>query len=98
MDRLAEDHRNAKRLAEGLAKIEGIRIDLQSVQTNIVLFDISDLGNVTEDFIKELQNQGVLAGTLAKNKIRLVTHRGIETEHINTALSAVSATVSRFQQ
>jgi len=89
IDRLEEDHRNAKRLAEGLAKIEGISVNLDMVQTNMVLFDVSGLGVADEQFLSKLKENGVLALTNAKNKVRLVTHRGIEKEHIEKALTAI---------
>jgi len=89
IDRLEEDHRNAKRLAEGLAKIEGISVNLECVQTNMVLFDIIGLGVADELFISKLKENGVLALTNAKNKVRMVTHRGIEREHIERAIIAV---------
>jgi len=87
--RLEEDHRNAKRLAEGIAKIEGIAVDVERVQTNMVLFDIIGLGVADELFISKLKENGVLALTNAKNKVRMVTHRGIEREHIEKAITAV---------
>lgn len=89
IDRLEEDHRNAKRLAEGIVKIAGIRVDLDCVQTNMVLFDISGLGVADEQFLSKLKESGVLASTLAKNKVRMVTHRGIEGEHIEKTITAI---------
>jgi threonine aldolase len=91
VDRLAEDHANAKRLAEGLAKIDRISVDMERVQTNIVLFDISGLGVADDQFILKLQEKGVLALTHGKNIVRMVTHRGIEREHIEKAVAAVKA-------
>jgi len=88
--RLEEDHRNAKRLAEGIARIEGIAVDLERVQTNMVLFDISGLGVADELFLSRLKENGVLALTNAKHKVRMVTHRGIEGEHIEKAIAAVA--------
>ena len=89
IDRLEEDHRNAKRLAEGIAKIEGIAIDMERVQTNMVLYDISGLGVADEVFLSKLKEKGVLALTSAKNKVRMVTHRGIEKAHIEKAITAI---------
>ena len=89
IDRLEEDHRNAKRLAEGIVKIAGIRVDLDCVQTNMVLFDISGLGVADEQFLSKLKESGVLASTLAKNKVRMVTHQGIEREHIEKTITAI---------
>jgi threonine aldolase len=87
--RLEEDHRNAKRLAEGIAKVEGIAVDLERVQTNMVLLDINGLG-VADLFLSRLKENGVLALANAKNRVRMVTHRGIEGEHIEKAIAAVA--------
>jgi threonine aldolase len=89
VNRLEEDHVNAKRLAEGIAKVEGIAVDMERVQTNMVLFDISGLGVADEVFLLKLKENGVLALTNAKNKVRMVTHRGIEKEHIEKAITAI---------
>jgi threonine aldolase len=86
---LKEDHKNARLLAEGIAKIEGIDIDLQRVQTNMVSFNISNLGISDDMFLLKLRNEGVLTLTLSKNVIRMVTHRGIEKRHIEKAISAI---------
>jgi threonine aldolase len=91
IDRLEEDHRNARRLAEGISKIEGISVDLDVVQTNMVLFDVSGLGVADELFLSKLKENGVLALTNAKNKVRMVTHRGIEKEHIEKAIAVVES-------
>jgi len=96
IDRLAEDHANAKRLANGIAKVEGIAVDMERVQTNMVLLDISGLGVTDEVFLSKLQNKGVFALTTAKNKVRLVTHRGIEREHIETAVDAIAKTADEL--
>jgi threonine aldolase len=89
VDRLEEDHRNAKRLAEGISKIQGVAVNMERVQTNMVLFDISGLGVADELFLSKLKENGVLALANAKNKVRMVTHRGIEKEHIEKAVAAV---------
>jgi threonine aldolase len=57
--RLADDHRRARRLAEGLSRIPGVEIDLASVQTNIVRFDVGGLGLTTAAFAEALQRRGV---------------------------------------
>ena len=97
IDRLEEDHRNARRLAEGIAKINGIRVDLHAVQTNMVRFDISDLGASDELFVLKLKEKGVLVSTMAKNSIRAVTHRGIEKVHIEKAINAIDGVAKELQ-
>ncbi len=91
INRLEDDHRNAKRLAEGITKIKGISVNLTLVQTNMVRFSINDLGGNDELFLLKLKENGVLASSLGKSSIRMVTHRGIEKEHVEKAITAVDA-------
>jgi len=90
VDRLEEDHRNAKLLAEGLSKL-GVKI-LNEVQTNMVYVDFSPIGWTVEDFSKVCQELGWKCrgrGTTT----RLVTHYGIEEEDIKAFLEGLAARV-----
>jgi len=94
VDRLAEDHDNARALAEGLAAIPGIRIAQTAVQTNIVYTDISGTGMEAERFGAHMKQAGVLcAGGGAM--VRFVTHYGIERADIDRALSRTQQALSR---
>ena len=97
IDRLKEDHENAKRLAEGIAKIEGIKVDMGRVQTNMVCFDISGLGIADDLFLSKLEKEGVLALTNSKNVVRMVTHRGIEKDHIEKTIAALEKVSSELR-
>lgn len=97
IDRLEEDHRNARHLAEGIAKIDGLQIDLSSVQTNIVCFDVSNLGVNTDFFISKLKKKNVLSLALTEKKVRMVTHKGIEKEHIEESISAIDKTSNELR-
>lgn len=79
--RLAEDHDNAKILAEALATT-GFAIDLSTVQTNIVIFDVSRTGLKAADFVARLKKSGVLAGPRGEYLVRLVTHLGVNKAEI----------------
>jgi threonine aldolase len=92
VDRLRDDHANAQMLAKGLASAEGISVDLSQVQTNIVVCDVAGLGITGEKWIAKLNELGVKAGALEGSRVRLVTHRGIEKEDIEYALSVVEKT------
>jgi threonine aldolase len=87
--RLAEDHATAARLAQGLAELPGIDIDPAEVDTNIVYFIIEDAYQVCD----RLAGAGVAMLPLAANRIRAVTHLGIEPADIEAALKAVRAAV-----
>jgi threonine aldolase len=72
--KLAQDHANAKLLARGLAAIQGIHVDVDRVQTNIVIFDISGTGLDSGTFSGRLKESGVLANGVGRSAIRMVTH------------------------
>lgn len=74
--RLHEDHANARLLAEALSHIECVEIDLDSVETNIVIFKVTG-GVSAAELVDRLQLRGVLAGTVGSSMIRLVTHRDV---------------------
>ncbi len=82
IDRLAEDHENARALAQGLAGIPGVRIDPESVQSNIVVFDVND-GTA---FQRHLREAGVLTTAFGPGRVRMVTHYGISGGDIAEAL------------
>lgn len=90
IDRLKDDHDNANHLANQLSTIPGISINQKRVQTNIVMFDIANLGLPEDTFIKDLEKENILALSLGKNQIRMVTHRGIEKEHIDRTINAIA--------
>ena len=82
---LADDHANAKRLAEGLAELPGIKIDPERVVTNIVIFDVTDTGQTADAICAQLRERGVLAGGFGTS-IRAVTHYDVTSADIDTAL------------
>jgi len=90
VERLAEDHANARRLAEGISRIEGLGIDAAAVQTNILYFDlVSDRLDVRM-FVTRLEEKGIrLLNTGGPRRCRIVTHYGIEAEDIDITLAAM---------
>lgn len=74
--RLHEDHANAKYLAEALSHIEGVIIDPETVETNIVIFRLAE-GVGAHDVVARLKSRGVLAGSVGPDAIRLVTHNDV---------------------
>jgi threonine aldolase len=78
--RLHEDHANARLLAEALANIEGVSINLKSVETNIVIFRLTG-GQKGADVVARLKERGVLATAFGPDAIRLVTHRDVSRGH-----------------
>jgi threonine aldolase len=90
VERLAEDHVNARRLAEGVAQIDGLSVNIAAVQTNIIYFDLVSDRLSVEEFLTRLEKKGVkLLCTGRPARFRMVTHYGIEAEDIGAALAAL---------
>jgi threonine aldolase len=85
--RLYEDHRNARRLAEGIADATPGAIDPSSVETNMVFADTSPVGLRPWDVLERLRDSGVLVNEVA-GKVRLVTHRDVTPDDIERAIEA----------
>jgi len=85
VERLADDHDNARVLAEGLSKVPGLRIDPRTVQTNIVVVNVDD----GVAFQRKLRDAGVLTTAFGPAKVRMVTHYGIERADVEDALDRV---------
>lgn len=85
-NRLIDDHRNAKILAQGLSKIPGLYVDLESVQTNIVVIDIKESGMEAGEVLEKLKEKNVLVVPFGKNKIRCVTHLDVNGDDIYQAI------------
>ena len=86
VNRLAEDHINARRLAEGIDQIPGLSINLEKVQTNILYFDIISDTITMDVFMKRLENKGIKLLATGPSRFRLVTHYGISANDITTTL------------
>jgi threonine aldolase len=91
--KLFDDHRNAKFLAEGLARIPGIRIDPERVQTNIVIFDVAGTGIVPTEISARLKQRGVLMNAINDCQVRAVTHCDVNREACARALEAIAEAV-----
>jgi threonine aldolase len=85
VERLAEDHENARLLAGGLAEIEGVTIDPGRVETNIVVFGVADAAKVGE----ALRSAGVQVTRLDAQRIRAVTHLDVDRAGIQRALEVM---------
>jgi threonine aldolase len=91
--RLAEDHANARRLAEGLAALPGVALDPATVETNLVFFELTgrlDASTVVE----RLLARGIRMGALGPRTIRAVTHLDVSADQIEQALTAAAAVLT----
>ncbi len=87
VDRLAEDHEHARRLATGLAELPGIKLDPAEVETNLIFFDVTGPLDA-EAAVERLLAHGVRMGALGPRTIRAVTHLDVSGEGIEKALAA----------
>jgi threonine aldolase len=87
--KLAEDHANAKFLAEGLARVGGIKIDSAKVQTNILMCEVSGTGMTSYELSQKLAARNVLASGFGPEFLRFVTHLDVNREQCAQALEIV---------
>ncbi len=88
VDRLAEDHANARRLAEGLAEVKGLEVDPRQVDTNMVMVGVRDSA---AEFCRQLAERGVMAGAMDARRVRLVTHKDVSGDDVDYALRVIAA-------
>jgi len=94
VDRLAEDHERARRLAYGLAEVPGLALNPERVETNIVIFEVSRAGLSGDAFAsRTLSSHGVRFSVLGPTTVRAVTHLDIPPDGIERALEAARAAV-----
>ncbi len=86
VDRLADDHANARRLAEGLAELPGVLIDPSLVDTNLVFFELED--GDAQPFADALQAEGVRVSVVGRRRLRAVTHLDVSVDDIDAAVAA----------
>ena len=97
IERLADDHANARRLAEGLANIDGLEVDPDNIQTNIVIFDVDPSVGSAAEVIAALDLEGVKVSSPGPHSIRMVTHRHISGEDADEALVRTSKVVREMK-
>ena len=93
--RLAEDHENARLFAREVAALDGLQVDLESVQSNIVNLNVKGLGIDAVTFAAHLEGEGVRGLPGLGTVVRFVTYRSITRAHIEEAVGAVRRMVSR---
>ena len=95
VDRLAEDHANARVLAEGLADA-GLPVDLGATESNFVLVDVESIGIQADEAVARLRTEGVLLSFAARRGVlRAVTHLDVGREDVERAIPAIARALSR---
>lgn len=94
VERLQDDHNNAKLLALKLAEINDIFIDINSVQSNMVYFKINVSESKCLNIIRYLKNNGVLVDYKGGGSVRMVTHKDISEQDINKAIRQIISAIN----
>jgi threonine aldolase len=89
VERLTEDHEHAKMLAKELAKITGFHVNPEHVETNIVVFDVSESGFSVVEVLSKLKAKGILMVPFGHTLARAVTHLDVSREDIETTIQVV---------
>ena len=92
VERLAEDHARAQRLAELLGEMEGVRVDMETVQTNIVRVEIDCMS--PDDFSERVLDRGVGVSVLDADSVKFITHHGLGDDDIEAAANIVKDVLS----
>jgi len=95
VDRLAEDHTNARILARGVAEIGGIGIEVGHVETNIVFFDVAGLGLTAQEAAARLEPRGVRVQAAGRTLIRAVTHLDVSQSDTERAVAVMQEVLGR---
>lgn len=90
IDRLEEDHKNARILAEGISKIPGLAIDLKKVRTNIIYFDLISKKITADELLQKSVQEGIKFLGIAPNRFRMVTHYGITEETVRYTIKVLA--------
>jgi len=90
VDRLVDDHANARKLAEGLSELPGVAIDPAHIRTNIVFFDVTHARISAAELVKRLDSAGIRTLTSGVGRVRAVTHYHITAEDIELTLKVLS--------
>src|SRR5881397_2873960 len=95
VERLAEDHQNALRLAEGISGIRGLSIESARVQTNIVVFEVVGDGITAKEVVGRWKEEGVLALAIDETQVRAVTHYDVDRAGVERALAILAKLMHR---
>ena len=94
VERLEEDHIQARKLAQALNELSGIKIEMDSVQTNIVMVEIDNSKANVQDCVKLLKNKGILVNSVDERRLRFVTHRDVTPQDIDFTIQVITEIMS----
>ena len=94
VERLAQDHDNARRFATAISELPGVSLAFDKVETNIVFFDVSATGQTANQIAAKMRAHGVRVGPVNERLLRAVTHLNVSTCDIEMAIAAMSEAIS----
>jgi len=94
VDRLPEDHANARAIGERLAAVDGVRVDLDALETNIVVFRLAEGAPDAATVVARAKERGVLVMAFAARTVRAVTHLDVSAEDCATAADVLAESVA----
>ena len=97
IDRLKDDHANAHRLAERITRIEGLKIDVNAVETNLVFFEIDPELGTAADLAARMKSRGVKIGALGRQLLRACTHLDVTQEQVLEAADRIEECLGSWQ-
>ncbi|WP_425447195.1 low-specificity L-threonine aldolase [Dethiothermospora halolimnae] len=92
--RLYEDHKNIKLLSQGLGNIDGIEIDEETINTNILMINVKNTGYKSNELVAKMKDRGILTSEVTDEIIRFVTHRHISKEDIDYSIKVINEILS----
>lgn len=95
VDRLAEDHANARRFAEAVAALPGVRLDPATVETNIVFFDLEETAPDAASVAKAMEDREVVIGAMGPRTLRAVTHLDVSEQDVDVAVRTLRSVLGR---
>ena len=94
VERLAEDHANAKLLAERLAALDGVGLDPATVETNILLMDVTETGLTAAEIARRTEETGVRLSVTGEYQLRMLTHLDVTRADVEEAAETFAAVLS----
>lgn len=90
VERLSDDHNKIRKLANGLKEIEGIEINDETVQTNILMINIKETSYTSNELVEKMKREGILASSITNDIIRFVTHYYISDKDIEYTIEKIN--------
>ncbi len=95
VDRLAEDHENARSFAQRIGSIDGVTILNPEVETNLVFFDVAGTGWSSKEVESRLRERGIWIGATGATRMRAVTHLGVDKPAVDEAAALLTELLAR---